>query len=92
MNEEIKKYWLKSKTVIFNGAIAVTSFLSYMIDTYGKLANDNLEWIKSSVPTKWVFVVLGVVGIYNIFLRFKANTAITSKKSEVTDVNNNNPL
>lgn len=74
--DDVNKYWLKSKTIVFNGIVV-----------FGGLISDNLDFIKTSIPAKYVLLALGVVGLMNILLRFKTDKPITTTTKEVKDDN-----
>lgn len=71
IKEDCEKYWLKSKTVVLNSLVVI-----------GTLISDNLDYIKTSIPSKYVFLALGVVALMNICLRFKTDKAITTTKEK----------
>jgi len=84
--EEIKKHWLKSKTVILNGFTGLSALCMYGLQEVHDMLNQNLDWIKSSgINTKYIFLAMFVIGLSNVLLRFFTRTKITLKKPDGGD-------
>lgn len=81
--EDFKKFWLKSKIVIVNLIVAVGSFIGIIIDNFGQLLTSNYEYLKTILPSNLMLIVMLLLGIYNIYLRFKTVHPITAKKDQV---------
>ena len=81
--EDFKKFWLKSKIVIVNLLVAIASFLGILIDNFGEVLTHNYEYLKTILPSNPMLIVMLLLGLYNVYLRFKTFHPITVKKDQV---------
>ena len=83
---EVKKFWLKSKTVIINLLTMIFSTLCFFLEEIKLIIDNHIDFIKSSnVDDKYIFACLALLSIANIYLRFKTKTKICFKKNEDED-------
>ena len=76
IKEDSKKFFLKSKIIILNSIYA-----SMMV------AQDNIQFIKSSFEPKYFIYVSIVVALLNVYFRFGTEEKIYIKKDKTNESN-----
>lgn len=89
VKERKNKFFLKSKTIIVNAAVATLSFAGILVETFGGLINTHLEYIKTVIPSDKVFLLFIALAAFNIYKRFGTKDQVVIKKKDGENVEDN---
>ena len=80
MNDEIKKFWLKSKTIVVNLLTALFSAILLFWEDIGRILNENLPYLKSILTPNKMLIAFFILAIFNTYTRLKGNQAVSFRK------------
>lgn len=78
--QEFKKWFLKSRTVVVNLLSVLVSFILIFWETIGDLLNENLPYLKSILTPDKMLIAFIFLALFNAYSRIKKSDIVLKKK------------